>query len=192
MCGLCFVTRFDGHSAKKKIRKLYFHQKSRGTSGYGYVSVAEGKVGTARAIDEKGIMEFLNEEQSNTILFHHRTPTSTPNVVESTHPIEVKNKILEHDYYVAHNGIISNADTLKKKHEGLGFEYTTELEKVWKTKKNHYYKDEVIFNDSEALAIEVALVIEGKQDCVQVLISSGADLKLHKRVFYNLLLIIFV
>lgn len=165
MCGLGFVIRFDGYSARKKIRKIYFAQKSRGTSGYGYVSVEDGKVTpVARATYEKDIMELLDKEESSTILFHHRTPTSTPNIVESTHPIVVSNPLLGHDYYVIHNGVITNTEKLKAKHEKDGFSYTTELKKVWLTPANKYYEAEVVWNDSESLAIEAALAIEGLQD----------------------------
>jgi hypothetical protein len=56
--------------------------------------------------------------------------------------------------------MISNDDELKKKHEELGFSYTTKcIEFVSK-----YYKNDpkTKWNDSEAIAIELALFIEGK------------------------------
>jgi hypothetical protein len=61
---------------------------------------------------------------------------------------------LKHDYLVVHNGVISNDSELKKKHEELGFVYQTAYEEG----------KELKFNDSEALAIEVARYIEGQSD----------------------------
>jgi hypothetical protein len=39
--------------------------------------------------------------------------------------MKVSNKMLKFDYYVVHNGMISNDEELKKEHEKLGFAYTT-------------------------------------------------------------------
>jgi len=42
------------------------------------------------------------------IIAHHRYPTSTKNLINQTHPIQVSNELLEHDYLVIHNGVITN------------------------------------------------------------------------------------
>jgi hypothetical protein len=59
---------------------------------------------------------------------------------------------------VIHNGIISNDDILRAEHLKNGFAYTTEITKKWITLQNTY--EESMWNDSEALAIDLALAIE--------------------------------
>lgn len=106
-----------------------------------------GRVFTKRSTTEKGIIEKLIRCQSNAILFHHRTPTSTDNVIESCHPFVVdtdKGKII-----LVHNGVIHNAQALFKEHKELGIEYKS------------LAGDE--FNDSESLAIDFARYISGEQ-----------------------------
>jgi hypothetical protein len=89
------------------------------------------------------------------MLVHHRQPTASLNSLDQTHPILVANDCLEHDYLVVHNGVLHNDDELKKKHEGLGFEYLTAYDEI-------QYSGTVIpkFNDSECVAIETARYIE--------------------------------
>jgi hypothetical protein len=74
--------------------------------------------------------------------------------------------LYRHKYYLIHNGIIYNAEELKSKHEQLGITYvTSQLSQhmnYWGKVENSYE-----FNDSEALAHEVALVLEGKQDKIE-------------------------
>ncbi len=87
---------------------------------------------------------------TNAMLFHHRTPTSTDNVIEACHPFVVdtgKGKIM-----LVHNGIIYNDDEMFEKHTKLGIGYSSYSNK---TKK---------FNDSECLAIDFARLIGGQQD----------------------------
>ncbi len=159
MCGITFVHRIDKVEAKKSILKRYHKQKSRGSDGFGYVAINKNKlVSYKRAKLESQIKEFIEKEVATTILFHHRFPTSTPNFKESAHPIKVSSIDLKYDYYLVHNGVISNADELKEKHEQLGFVYNTEITKKWLTSGQTY--KESCFNDSEALAIEVALAID--------------------------------
>lgn len=159
MCGITFVHRIDKERANKAIMKRYHHQKSRGSDGFGYVAIHNKKLKSyKRAKLESQIRTFIEKENADTILFHHRFPTSTPNIKESAHPIKVSSIDLKYDYYLTHNGIIENADDLKEKHEKLGFVYNTELTKKWIT-SGATYKN-TMFNDSEALAIEVALAID--------------------------------
>lgn len=79
-------------------------------------------------------------------------PTSSANKLSQTHPIYVSNKKLKFDYYVIHNGIITNEDELREEHIKEGFIYTTD-------RINSQKKEE--FNDSEAFAIELAKYHEG-------------------------------
>ena len=159
MCGIIHIKRKNGILANKSVIKRYNKQKTRGTEGFGFIELKDGKVvGGKRAEDEKDILEALEKSEADEILFHHRTPTSTPNFIESTHPIVVKHKSLKYNYYVVHNGIISNDEDLKKIHQKEHFNYTTAIKKQWITKGNTYSSE--IFNDSEALAIDFAKAIE--------------------------------
>lgn len=154
--------------------KRYVAQKHRGSQGFGYVAFYKdgkgGKISVGRSVDEVGIRTQIMNENSSMIMFHHRLPTSTPNVEEATHPIFVSHDELDFDYFVVHNGVIRNSDELRKRHEALGYVYSTvvetELVTRYTSKKNgaKYYiegaKTEK-FNDSESLAIEVARFIDG-------------------------------
>lgn len=91
---------------------------------------------------------------TKSILFHHRTPTSTENVIESCHPFTVKIKTGK--IILAHNGVVYNTDEMFKKHKKLGIKYSSYSSK---TKK---------FNDSECLAVDFARYIEGSQDKLEV------------------------
>jgi len=172
MCGLALILRKDGLPAIKQLIKTYEKQKSRGQQGFGYVAFSHGKIeDVSRSATEKDIYVSLKSLGSEAVMFHHRFPTSTPNFKEGAHPIYVSNKRLKYDYYVVHNGVISNDVFLKSKHEGLGYVYTTEMVKreVWSTRDESYVEEkEVIkFNDSESLAIELAEAIESGADKVE-------------------------
>ncbi len=165
MCGLVFIKKTDKSFARKTVWKRYVNQKTRGSKGFGYVAMRDGKIlNIERAKYENEIEKELKEENASEILFHHRFPTSTENMIEATHPIEVQNAGLEYDYYVAHNGVISNDSDLKVIHEKLGFTYTTLIRHKTFTRLTKYSFEE--FNDSEALAIELALVLDAKKDTV--------------------------
>ena len=179
MCGIIYLKRNDGMSPVKPLLRRYEEQKTRGQEGYGFVAVKDGKViGYERAKHFEEIEEQLQKfHEADEIMFHHRMPTSTPNLASCAHPIHVKNKLLKHEYYLIHNGVIHNEDTLKGEHELLGFEYETEVEEVvyWQPKKKkknkhkhleNYSTTVVKFNDSESLAIEFALFNEGFKDTI--------------------------
>lgn len=167
MCGLLYAFKQNGQSASKTVLKRFQQQKDRGTQGFGYITIKDGKIGeVARFEKEKSMIESLEKEKANEILFHHRIPTGTPNFIDMTHPIVVKNKILKRNYYVIHNGMISNDLELKMEHERLGFNYTTDMVKktTYQTKNfDITEKEEHLFNDSEVLAIDLALMLEDKQ-----------------------------
>lgn len=163
MCGIIFAKRLDLKLASKLISKRYDKQKMRGRQGFGFIEINDGVVGKEfRTEGETDMLSFLSDNKCDEILFHHRFPTSTPNFIEATHPIKVSNKNLKYDYYVVHNGIINNDDELKLKHNEQGYKYTTEICKQYITSGNTYV--ESMWNDSEALAIDLAQAIEtGKE-----------------------------
>lgn len=138
----------------------YQNQYERGQKGFGIIRIDDkGNVECDRACEPTKFMLDLYMKQAKMIIAHHRTPTSTDNTMDQTHPMVVSNDLLSHDYLVIHNGMLSNDAELRDKHKELGFEYTTEYtEYVGYTSLTKRTK----WNDSEALAIEVALFIENK------------------------------
>lgn len=150
------------------VAKRYKAQKSRGSDGFGFISLDSGKVNSyTRAEKEGDIMKSLELHNTSEVIFHHRYPTSTPNFEQSAHPIKVSHPSLKHDYYVVHNGVITNDDELKAKHEALGYVYTTELVQQYKSHNNTIFES-TMFNDSEALAIELAMNINKKGTGVDI------------------------
>lgn len=161
MCGIVFMESIVGGRVSKHIFRRYKEQQSRGTKGYGCVTIHNKKIDKIlRSVDEEGIKAML-PSKGDMILFHHRNPTSTPNFEACTHPIFVSNESLKYDYYVVHNGIISNATLVKTDFEKLGFKYTTLVEQVYRI-GNEIIKGESPdkFNDSESFAIDIARIIE--------------------------------
>lgn len=166
MCGIVYVQRKDGKSAVKQVLKRYAAQKSRGSEGFGYIGIKQSGNATRenRFMFEHEVKTALENTKLGTILFHHRYPTSTPNVPESAHPIRVSHAELQYDYSVVHNGVISNDEELKEAHEKLGYKYSTEMVLQYRTRKGHVFNDGIQWNDSEGLAIELARNIEGLSD----------------------------
>lgn len=167
MCGL--IAAF--HTGKRKdtpvnqfVIDQYEDQHTRGKEGFGIVNITPGKeVSVERATEPVKMMLDLYMKPATMMMFHHRYPTSSDNYLNQTHPLIVEHGSLKHRYLVMHNGVLSNDRELKKKHEEeLGFVYRTAYQQT-----EHYER----FNDSEALAIEVARFIEGQ---TQVMGFSGS------------------
>ena len=168
MCGLVWVKRKDGHPAYKAVLKRYRSQQGRGQNGFGYIAIQNNKVVSyQRAATEHEIVKLLEKEKASEIMFHHRFPTSTPNIEEAAHPLLVENEKLHFRYFILHNGVIRNTKELRENHYKLGFQYKTEIMKGFTaltTRKN--YMSELIWNDSESLAIETALALEGMKPTI--------------------------
>ena len=172
MCGLVGVISKKKKHTGQKVYNLYKKQETRGKDGYGYIAINDGKiVNIVRATTEEAVRKHIMNERAEIVLFHHRKPTSTVNTLRTTHPMFVSNDELEYDYYFMHNGVVTNTDWLKARHEEKGYKYTTESiiheymvyadghkEFVDTGKNNH--------NDSESLAIELARFADGKSDNV--------------------------
>lgn len=165
MCGILWVKRLDNLTAQRQVLKRYSKQAHRGTEGFGYIGVKSNGVTSTlqRTQFEHEIRQKLGASTLTEILFHHRYPTSTPNVPESAHPLLVANHELAYNYYVVHNGVITNDDELREKHLKMGYAYATEIKTQFRTRKGHVYNIETQYNDSEAFAIELARTIEGLQ-----------------------------
>lgn len=168
MCGIIYVKRKDGRPAHKSVLKRYYKQKHRGSDGFGYVAIQDNKiVNYMRSPIEHEIVTALRKETAHEILFHHRFPTSVPNIEEGAHPLYVNHDDeakLKHQYFVVHNGIIRNDEEMKKDHEKLGFKYRTEISRKFTTFLGHEFDIETKWNDSEALAIETALALDDKKE----------------------------
>ncbi len=172
MCGIIYAKRDKGKAVKKFVEEAYRTQKSRGSEGFGFVGIyPDGTYVVERDTFESSILRKLHVCNAPEILFHHRLPTSTQNLDFCTHPILVDNAMLDKKYLVVHNGVVSAPGELKAKHESLGFVYTTDhkythvIEKKGKEPKVVFESEK--FNDSETLAIEFALFLEGKIDSLR-------------------------
>lgn len=167
MCGIVYGRRRDKRPVVNSLLKRFNKQRGRGTQGFGFIAPTAGKVNAViRSEKEHEITEAMKETDAWEVLFHHRMPTSTANYAEVAHPITVKNKILKHNYYVVHNGVLRNEYQLKSQYEDMGFVYNT----VVKTKKivevsgrEIVSEDTTEFNDSESFAIDLALFLDGKK-----------------------------
>lgn len=161
MCGIIGIVNKNkiNENVGDEAMQLYEMQKNRGSQGFGFVSFDTTKFNRERTKYKSDIENKIAENNLQSMILHHRIPTSTPNLEDCNHPIKVSHKELAHDYYLSHNGIISNDDSLYEIHTKLGYKYETLVEEITKTKNNSYCYSR--FNDSEALAIEVARFIEG-------------------------------
>lgn len=170
MCGLtaAFNTKKEGKKTNKNnvndiIINQFQNQCSRGQKGFGIIRINKGKIEVDRACETTKFLMDLYLKPSQMIIAHHRTPTSTDNLIDQTHPMWISNNVLDHDYLVVHNGVISNDDDLRLKHIELGFKYQTEYTEI-------AYNDQKsqVWNDSEAIAIELALFIEKKISAIGI------------------------
>lgn len=172
MCGLVHVIRKDNKPAYKSVLKRYRKQQHRGKEGFGYVAIKDNKVVSyQRTATEKEIIQLLEKEDAPEILFHHRSPTGTPNIPELAHPFLIEGEKFHHQYFVAHNGVIRNHEDLKKAHKERGIEYMSEMHKTFLSAytKKIYHLGSSIWNDSEALAVETALVLDGHKYLINTL-----------------------
>lgn len=172
MCGI--LGAIVNPKAKKKIDANEFiinqfeDQNGRGKEGFGIIRMKDGKIeGVDRACTPMKFFMDLYTNKAESIIAHHRTPTSTSNKMDQTHPMFVSNKELKFDYYVIHNGMIRNDDALKKIHEGLGYKYLTETTEE-KYRSCNYVSILTKFNDSETMAIDIARYIEELQPKMKI------------------------
>src|ERR1035437_1703873 len=117
MCGI--IGAIANPRSEKKIDANNFiinqfeDQNSRGKEGFGIIRITNGKIeGIDRACTPMKFLIDLYQNKSESIIAHHRTPTSTDNKIAQTHPIYVNNKELKYDYLIIHNGMIRNDDIL--------------------------------------------------------------------------------
>lgn len=170
MCGIIVIKRKDGRPAAKAVLKRYHQQKTRGQQGFGYIAIHNNEVvAYERAATEAEITAKLRKEKAEEVFFHHRMPTSTPNIEEQAHPLIIeKAGVLDHSYGILHNGVISNTIEMKKKHDEMGIAYETEMQAAYLTKAGKTVPlTTTKWNDSESIAVETALMMEGKQETIE-------------------------
>jgi len=155
MCGIIGAFhQKNKDNVNQEVVDIFEEQCDRGMKGFGVVGInGHSKPVILRSTEPAKFMFDLHKKGYNMMLVHHRTPTSTPNYLQQTHPILVSHEELKSDFLIVHNGIISNDIELEETHYKLGYGYTTYYQE-----SESKYK----FNDSESLAIEVARFIESK------------------------------
>lgn len=168
MCGIIGVLKKQSTGKKstqvaEAIHEIFEDQAGRGTLGFGIAKIGNDKTITTKRSTQL-ISALLNLRfdciGAKGILMHHRQPTSSPNKISQTHPIFIKNPLLNHNYLVVHNGVLHNEKERKEEHEKLGFAYTTQL----KEKEKGFPND---FNDSESIAIDFVMAIEGLEKTIK-------------------------
>lgn len=171
MCGLVGIISKRNRPVGQQVYSLYKQQIGRGKYGYGYIAInKDGHItNVERAKTEEEIKKKLLAANEPTVLFHHRKPTSTENTLGTTHPMFISHDELDYDYYIAHNGVINNDAEVKAEHNKLGYVYSTEFVEVAHAVHLDGSAEELgrrtsVFNDSEALAIELARHMDGKTD----------------------------
>lgn len=154
MCGIVYRQSLTNVDISYDILQMYKNQRHRGYEGFGFYVPRQNKL--VHSPDEQAIIKKLKSTNATEILFHHRLPTSTDNVQNACHPFKVT--IDKTDYYVVHNGYLFNQDELRKRHYKKGYQYSS-------------VQPDGRYNDSEALAYDLALYLSGKQ---RKLYSEGA------------------
>lgn len=150
MCGIIFDSNKNVNAF---VLAQYLSQQTRGVEGFGFAGVSNGKLDVFKSIDEPSVIAELVNKPYSLMLFHHRTPTSTKNVLNACHPFEVT--IDGVTYITAHNGIICNDDELYLEQVKRGFTFTSR-------------QFDGTFNDSETLAIDIAEYLAGKKKRLSV------------------------
>ena len=161
MCGLIAylgTKEEKAEIAKQEVINQYEEQFKRGVQGFGTISIEDNQVIVRRATEPVKAFFDIRDTNGTFIMFHHRNPTSTDNMLDQTHPIHVPATKKHNALYVMHNGVIRNDDALKEVHEEKGYVYQTEYIEVSQYSKIETSK----FNDSESLAIELARFLRGE------------------------------
>ena len=169
MCGISVAMHFGKRKKEPvnlHIMNVYEDQFNRGTEGFGLIQIGKPTepIRVYRATEPiKALLDlYMNPTMMG--IFHHRSPTSTKNSLGQTHPVAIEDDKLEFNYAVVHNGGVSNAEEMYKKHQELDFLYRTYYETYYpyKTSTVKAATPTAKFLDSEALAIELARFLENK------------------------------
>lgn len=172
---MCGIIGAFGDNPHRKVLKQYKKQKSRGSEGFGFVAIKGGKIvaheRSQTFTKAQAQLEKAQSKNPDAILFHHRYPTSTANVREASHPIPLAHKKWRNNYYLLHNGIITDTKEEEKKIRDKGYSFVTKVVEHTRyyTKERSYDAGRVVtVNDSEILGYYLAEYLEGNRKDIPV------------------------
>lgn len=123
MCGILGVKVKEwDNDIIKNLYEIFLNQKNRGIKGAGISVNGNGKFYRFRSISPFRIFNAYNMniwnkiENGDSVLVHHRFPTSTDNEVLLNHPLANEDDTI----HLIHNGIINNDKELRKQLEAKG------------------------------------------------------------------------
>lgn len=158
MCGIISVLNLDQvarlESASHQVHLRFEDQKHRGQEGFGLIAAQDDgtyRVERATELVKASLDLYFTKEPF--VFFHHRMPSSSDNKISQTHPILIDHPEFNSRYLFLHNGVVNNDDELQTKHVLANYKYSTQ--------------DGKKFNDSEALAFEVASYLEKKTKTIE-------------------------
>jgi hypothetical protein len=177
MCGIIYVEGRNNANTRQELLNRFVEQKHRGTEGFGFVAIKDGVISAFHRAEEEDEIrtQLLVAGDFDAILFHHRIPTSTPNYAGTAHPFKISHESFAYDYYVVHNGVITNTNVMQKEHEDMGIKYKSRymtVSGVHFPDQNQHDKHEFTqgkHNDSESIAVELALFLEGKKQTIDTI-----------------------
>lgn len=146
MCGVLYITDFNGNPVNNLLYKRFMNQRTRGLDGFGIYDNESHEL--YHHTKEDGILKYLKQHKSSDLLFHHRFPTSTRNVKNACHPFSTGDYFGDTEYILIHNGYLYDEVDTANAHLDMGIQYQS-------------LQDDGSFNDSETLLWEVARYIEG-------------------------------
>lgn len=118
MCGI--IGTIIGNDIFKQFRTLFEifeYQATRGVDGGGISINKKGNINRIRSRQPSFLLSYYYKfvwdslKTGDSIIFHHRMPTSTPNKIKCNHPLTDEKQTL----FLSHNGVIWNKDSLYKK-----------------------------------------------------------------------------
>ncbi len=166
MCGIIATT---GPDCLSDALRQYEAQQSRGSEGFGFIALRQGKrVAFERATNGKSIralMLSVADAKPDTVLFHHRYPTSTINVLNAAHPLPISKKGWAHRYWILHNGVVRGEDKREIAKDGYTPKSTVEEITYYRAGGRIYEKvEDTTVNDSEYLGYYIASFLEGQRE----------------------------
>lgn len=141
MCGIIGISVNSPNHIKRDTYQVYRNQQYRGKQGFGLaIKHLNGGIERVRTRFEHEIFKeplWDNIQEGDLVLFHHRIPTSSPNIPACNHPLANSTQTL----FLAHNGIITGYDELNQRNFESKIELNEDKKFGWK-----HYDD---FTDSE-------------------------------------------
>ena len=157
MCGILGIAVNEMNTeVLKTLYDVFSAQANRGVEGGG-ISINNKDLYRFRSVSPYRIFSIYNFsvwkkiKVGDRVLFHHRRPTSSPNLPKHNHPIANNSGTM----HLIHNGVIWNADTL---YNELKTEFTFETEGTDKLRK--------CFTDSEVMVHLIDKYMKKGQDIV--------------------------